>query len=124
MEHRGYQSLVAWQKGMDFVVAVYEAARAWPNDETFGLVSQVRRAAVSVPSNISEGHGRSGPKEFLHHLSIAYGSLCEAETHLLIAQRLGYSNRETLEPTMRQAAEVGRLLNGLIRKLQRAPNAQ
>jgi four helix bundle protein len=82
--------LVAWQKGVALTVAIYGATREWPSDERFGLASQVRRAAVSVPSNIAEGHGRSGPNEFLHHVSIAYGSLSAVETHLVLAEHLGF----------------------------------
>ncbi len=90
----------------------------WPKEELYGLTNQVRRAAVSIPANIAEGQGRSGLKEFLHHLSIANGSLYETETHLLIARQLGYSDEASCEEIMGQAAEVGRLLHGLIKSLQ------
>jgi four helix bundle protein len=87
--------------------------------EQFGLTGQVRRAAVSIPSNIAEGKGRSGIREYVHHLSIAHGSLCELETQLLIAHDLTYLPSPDIDRLMEQAAEVGRLLRALIIKLQR-----
>jgi len=120
---QGYQDLVVWQKAMELVTAVYRITRDWPHEEQYGLISQVRRAAVAIPSNLAEGHGRSGRREFAHHVSIAYGSLCELETQLLIAERLGYSNAEATEFLMNRIADVRRLTNGLLRSLQSAtPN--
>ena len=112
-----YRDLKAWQKAMDLVELVYEATRSWPKDEVYGLTNQVRRAVVSVPSNIAEGQGRNSPKEFMHHLSIARGSLLEVETQVLIAQRLGYIQQETAEPILNSADEVSRLISGLYRYL-------
>src|SRR5689334_7896665 len=89
-----YSDLIVWQKAMDFAELVYAATQSWPRDELYGLTSQVRRAAVSVPSNIAEGQGRLSTKEFIHHISIARGSLLEVETQLLLAQRLGYIQTE------------------------------
>ncbi len=103
---------------MDLVEAVCRATDSWPKKELYGLTSQVCRAAVSVPSNIAEGQGRHSTKEFLHHLSIANGSLHEVETQLLIAQRLGYLEESKGETLLRQSAEVGRLLHGLVRSLR------
>lgn len=100
---------------MDLVEAVYQATRDWPREEQYGLTSQVRRAVISVPSNIAEGHARSGAREFSHHASIAYGSLCEVETQILIAQRLGYADTMTREWLMTQAAETRRVTLGLLR---------
>ena len=85
----------------------------------YGLTNQVRRASVSVPANIAEGQGRSSTREFAHYLSIAHGSLREVETHLLIASRLHYCPESLLTAMMEQAAEVGRLLHGLMRSLAR-----
>jgi four helix bundle protein len=113
----GYRDLIAWQKAMGLVRSVYELTKHWPQHEQFGLTSQVRRAAISVPSNIAEGKGRSGIREYSHHLSVAHGSLCELETQLLIAQDLGYVANHDVDPVMRQAAEVGRLLRGLLKSL-------
>ncbi|MEI6775821.1 MAG: four helix bundle protein [Chloroflexales bacterium] len=114
---RTYQELIAWQKAMDLVVAVYEQTRAFPKEETYGLTNQLRRAAVSIPSNIAEGQGRNSTKQFQHFLSIAYGSLQEVETQLLIARRLQYLTAEQTDPLLLQCAEVGRIINGLVRSL-------
>jgi four helix bundle protein len=115
---RSYRDLVAWQKAMDLVVAIYGLTRDWPREEVYGLTSQIRRAAVSVPSNIAEGQGRQSPKEFLNHLSMAYGSLMELETQLVIAARLGYVAQDPCEATLAQANEVGRLINGLCNSIR------
>jgi four helix bundle protein len=117
---QGYQDLVVWQKAMELVTAVYRITRDWPHEEQYGLTSQVRRAAVAIPSNLAEGHGRSGRREFAHHVSIAYGSLCELETQLLIAERLDYSDSAATESLMNRIADVRRLTNGLLRSLQSA----
>ncbi|MHB8647498.1 MAG: four helix bundle protein [Thermomicrobiales bacterium] len=118
MSGQTYRDLFAWQKAIELVVNVYQATRDWPKEELYGLINQVRRAVVSVPANIAEGQGRSGSKTFAHHLSIAYGSLYEVETHLVIAQRLHYLDIAEFQNLMDQAAEIGRLLNGLMRKLR------
>ncbi len=118
MSGQNYRDLIAWQKAMDLVEWVYEATRGWPNEDLYGLTSQVRRAAVSIPSNVAEGQGRVSPKEFAHHLSIAHGSLREVETQLLIAHRLKYMDQSTLQRLMQQASEVGRLLQGLLRSMR------
>ncbi|HEV8587500.1 MAG TPA: four helix bundle protein [Pyrinomonadaceae bacterium] len=112
-----YQELIAWQRAMDLVELVYKASRAFPREEIYALTSQVRRAGVSIPSNIAEGQGRRTTSDFLRHLSIAYGSLREVETQLLIAGRLGYITAAQLEAVMDCAGEVGRLLNGLMNSL-------
>ncbi len=119
---QSYRDLIAWQKAMDLVEEVHRVTRNWPSDERYELTSQVRRAAVSVPANIAEGQGRSGSKELLHHLSIANGSLHEAETHLLIAKRLAYLDGQTCDGFLRQTAEVGRLLYGLCRSITAQAN--
>jgi four helix bundle protein len=108
-----YRELTAWQKAMDLAVAVYDGTRRFPTEETYGLRAQVRRAVVSVPCNIAEGQGRKSTKEFMHLLSVAHGSLREVETQLLLAQRLKYLEDGQLELLLRDASEVGRLLNGL-----------
>ena len=112
-----YRDLVAWQKAMDLVVLVYDMTEHWPRKETYGLANQVQRAVTSIPSNIAEGQGRASTKEFLHHLSIARGSLLEVETQVLIAERLGYISQEQANQLLRNTTEVGRLLNGLYRSL-------
>jgi four helix bundle protein len=117
MTVRSYQELIAWQKAMDLVQAVYETVRAFPKEEIYGLTSQLRRATVSVPSNIAEGQGRKSTNEFLHHLSIAYGSLMEVETQVLIAMRLKYITTPEANGLLERAAECGRLINGLSNSL-------
>ena len=114
----GYQGLVAWQKAMMLVKETYSETGSWPREEQFGLTNQIRRAAVSIPSNIAEGHGRSGPQEFAHHLSIAYGSLCELETQFLIAQDIGYSSTDSVKCLLNLIAEERRLLLALLRSIR------
>ena len=113
-----YRDLLVWQKSMDLVVEIYRLVKFLPQEERFGLASQMRRAVVSIPANIAEGHGRLHRGDYIHHLSMARGSLTETETHLLIAIRLGYLQKEGAEETWRLLQEVGRLLNGLIRALR------
>lgn len=114
---KSYRDLIVWQKAMDLVEAIYKSTQSFPRDELHGLTSQVRRAAVSVPSNIAEGQSRRSTKEFLHHLSIAYGSLSELETQIQIAGRLAYLRGEEAQSLLNKTAEVGRLTNGLCRSL-------
>ena len=119
MKVKSYQELVVWQKSMEFVQEVYSATRSFPQDEIYSLTKQLRRSCVSVPSNIAEGQGRQTTADFCRHLSIAYGSLYEAETQILISERLNYLPERTVRCLMERAAEVGRLLNGLMRSLRR-----
>lgn len=119
MTVRNYSDLVAWQKAMDLVEAVYRASAGFPREEQYGLTGQCRRAAVSVPSNIAEGQGRRSTKEFLYYLSVAHGSLRELETQLMIALRLKYVKQESVLAVMNLAGEVGRLINGLSNSLMR-----
>lgn len=111
---RSYKDLVAWQKSMDLVTATYRATAEFPKDELFGLTSQLRRAAVSIPSNIAEGQGRLSEKEFRYFLGQARGSLMEVETQLQIAENLGYLQKEQTAIVLQSCAEVGRILNGLL----------
>jgi four helix bundle protein len=121
MSGRSYRDLEVWQKAMDLVVACYQATRCFPKHEIYGLSSQLQRAAISVPANIAEGQGRQHRPEFIQHLTIAYGSLMELETHLQIAQRLGYLESEAAHQLLSDCAQVGRLLNGLLRSLRQKP---
>lgn len=114
-----YQKLEAWQMAMDLVEEVYKRTRSFPKEELFGLTSQMRRAVVSMPSNIAEGASRAGSKEFLHFLHIARGSASELETQFLLAKRLGLLS-ETDE-LMASLTSVKRLINGLIRSLKETP---
>ena len=117
MAIKSYRDLIVWQKAMDLVEDVYRKTKEFPKEELYGLTSQLRRAVVSVPSNIAEGQGRNSTKEFLHHLSIAYGSLCEVETQCLIAYRLGYLERRDLDRLDKRCSEIGRITNGLSNRL-------
>ena len=119
MALRSYRELKVWQKSMDLVVEVYQVVKKLPREERFELGSQMRRAAVSVPSNIAEGAARSYTPEFIKHLSIASGSLAELETHLLLAQRTGMVNTETTDGCLTRCDEVSRMLSGLDHSLRR-----
>lgn len=116
---KSYRDLEAWSSAMDLVELIYISTSSFPKDETYGLRSQIRGSAVSIPSNIAEGHGRKGSKEFAHHLSIARGSLCEMETQLILSVRLNYITKEQAEPVWTKSQEVGRLLTGLVRSLNK-----
>ncbi len=118
MAGRNYRELVAWQRAVDLVEHIYKVTAKWPREEAYGLTNQIRRAAVSVPANIAEGQGRSSRKEFAHHLAIAYGSLCELETHLIIASRLTYIDPPTLDELIVQTTDVAKPLHGLLRSVQ------
>lgn len=118
MSGKGYRDLEVWQKAMDLVVFCYEMTNGFPRSEMYGLSSQLRRAAVSIPANIAEGCARQYAKEFIQHLSIAYGSAAELETHVLVAERLGYVNGNEVEAVLDKASEIGKMLNGLRKSLQ------
>lgn len=108
-----HQDLIVWQKSMDLVVEIYELTKKLPDEEKYVLTSQLRRCAVSIPSNIAEGQARSATGHYLNHISIARGSLAELETQLCLTNRLQYFDRHTLEPTMENCREVSRMLIGL-----------
>ncbi len=109
-----YRDLIAWQKAMELVVMVYRATQTFPPEERYGLTAQLRRAAVSIPSNIAEGKGRFSPGEVIHFMIQARGSLLEVETQVLIAQTLGYLSDQDATNLLLKTAELGRILNGLI----------
>jgi four helix bundle protein len=111
----GYRDLKVWQMGMRLTIEIYRITTSFPSHELYGLTSQLRRAAVSIPSNIAEGHSRGTPKELMRFCAIAKGSLAELETQLLVASELGYSDSEKLVDILGSAAELGRMLSGLIR---------
>jgi len=110
----GYRNLKVWQKAMDCTEAVYKATKSFPKEEAFGLVSQMRRSVISIAANIAEGSGRNHSKEFIHFLSIANGSLRETETHVLIAQRLGYLTDDKTSFLLNMTEEIGKMMNRLI----------
>jgi four helix bundle protein len=117
MSVRDYRDLIAWEKAIKLALAIYEVTSSFPIDEKYGLTSQLRRAGVSVPSNIAEGEGRRSKGDFRHHLSIALGSLKEVETQVLIADGLGYLKATQAARLMAMTSEVGRLISGLSRLL-------
>jgi four helix bundle protein len=110
---QSYRELKVWQVAMDLAEQSYLATREFPREEQFGLTSQIRRAAASIPANIAEGQGRGSTKEFLHHLSIARGSLMELKTHLLLSQRVGLLNQALLDRLLTMADEISRMLSAL-----------
>jgi four helix bundle protein len=114
---KNYQDLIAWQKAMDLVEMIYEVTKGLPKEELYGLTAQLRRAAVSIPSNIAEGQGRTSGKEFQNFLSIAHGSVREVETQILITQRLGYLKDAQVQTVLKLAGETGRLIKGLLNSL-------
>ena len=120
MSGNSYRDLEVWKKSMDVVVQCYETTRTFPTCEQYGLMGQIQRSAVSVPANIAEGQARQHKKEFLHHLSIAHGSLAELETHIEIAKRVSYIRDDVAHHLFSQTEEVGRMINGLRRSLRQA----
>jgi four helix bundle protein len=115
-----YADLEVWRTAMELVVRNYQLTRQFPKDEVYELTSQLRRAEVSVPSNIAEGKGRSSDKELIQFLCHARGSLFEIETQLKIVERLGYVKTNECDPLRAEASRVGQMLNGLIRSVRPA----
>jgi four helix bundle protein len=113
---KSHRDLEVWRRSVDLVTDIYAVTRSFPVDEMYGLTGQMRRAAVSVPSNIAEGAARNSHKEFLRFLSIATGSLAEMETHLLIARNLNYMEQDTLGPEIER---IRQMLHGLINSIKR-----
>ncbi len=120
MSVQSYKNLIVWQKAIDMVEMIYQVTRNFPKEELYGLTNQLRRAAVAIPSNVAEGHARASTAEFVRFLSIARGSLAEVETHLVIAQRLGYPSNDQLAPILSLQIEINKMTNWLMAKL--APN--
>jgi four helix bundle protein len=114
---QSYRDLIVWKKSMALVLDVYRSTQGFPRTETYGLVSQLRRAAVSIPSNIAEGQARLSTGEFRQFLGNARGSLMEVETQVLLAFELGYLERDESDRLLGAAVEVGRILNGLLNSL-------
>ncbi|MDO8559942.1 MAG: four helix bundle protein [bacterium] len=113
-----YKDLTVWQRAVELVVTVYELTEQYPKSELYGLTSQTRRAAVSIPSNIAEGRRRGSRKEYCQFLLIAYGSGAELETHLVIAQRLPFGERLDFSRCARPLDETMKMLNAMIAKLR------
>ena len=115
---KSYKDLVMWQKAMDLVVSVYRMTASFPKEEQYGLISQMRRCAVSIPSNIAEGRGRGSRKEFLRFVYIAYASGSELETQIEIAKRLKFVDDDGVNPLLGSLTEVMKMLNSSIRSLK------
>ena len=114
---RGFRELQVWRKAHCLTIAVYRASRGFPNDERYGLTSQIRRSAASVCANLAEGCGRSGKRDFGRFVQVALGSASELEYHLLLASDLDMLERHSYEALDRSVTEVKRMLTGLLRKL-------
>ncbi len=112
-----YKDLEVWKKSVDLTEKVYQLTDSFPDKERFGLISQIRRCAVSIPSNIAEGAGRNGKKEFNHFLSISVGSLFELETQLIISNRVNYIEKEKLDEILQEISTIHRMLIGLKKSL-------
>jgi four helix bundle protein len=114
---KSYRDLIAWQKAIDLVTEIYRCTQSFPKPETYGLIAQLRRAAVSVPSNIAEGHARLTTQEFRYSLGHALGSLAEIETQIIVSQRLEYMDSDGSTRLLERTAEVGKIMHGLLRSL-------
>ena len=115
---RDYHKLRAFELADRLALAIYKCTKSFPKEEMFGLTSQIRRAAVSAPSNIVEGCAKSSQADYVRFLEIAYGSVCEVEYQLSLAERLGYLDSQSAKETTSLANEAGRVLNGLLRSLK------
>jgi four helix bundle protein len=120
---KSYRDLQVWQLSKRLVTDIYLHTRTFPKHELYGLAQQIQRAAVSVPSNIAEGHARASRKEFLHFLSISLGSLAEVETQLELAVNLGYLNASDVAPVIQKMDQLGKMIRALVRSLKPQPPA-
>jgi four helix bundle protein len=121
---KGYRDLIVWQKGIELASNIYTLTKSFPSDEKFGLISQLRRAAVSIPSNIAEGQARHTTGEFIQFISHAEGSLAEVDTQIYLAVKLGYLKEQDAVSFFALIGELRRMLNGLRRKLAERRNPQ
>jgi four helix bundle protein len=120
---KSYRDLEVWKKSMRLAKRIYQITQRFPSEERFGLTNQLRRAAVSVPSNLAEGHARFGPGEFSRFLSITMGSVAELETQIVMSNDLGYINSEITQELMNELDAVGRMLRGLAKSIERRRHA-
>ncbi len=132
MQIKSYRDLDVWKKAVALVTEIYRVTATFPKEETYGLTSQIRRSSISIPSNIAEGRGKRSTGDFIRFLNIAYGSLSEVETQLIIASNLHLMDATTMESLLESTSEIARMLNGLISSLEtklsspksRIPNAE
>ncbi|MFB8798316.1 MAG: four helix bundle protein [Microcoleus sp.] len=115
---RSYRDLEVWKEGMNLAEASYKITKSFPREEIYGMISQIRRSAASIPANIAEGYGREYRAEYIQFLRVAQGSLKELETHLLLSARVELTTVQAVSPILNQCDSVGRLLRALIRSLQ------
>ncbi len=115
-----FENLVIWQKSLDLVETLYKYLKLFPKDEIYGLVSQMKRSSISVPSNIAEGAGRNSKKEFLYFLSIANGSLNELKTQIILSNRLGYLNEKQVKLLMNNCNEIQKMNHSLQKKIKQS----
>ncbi|MCP1298335.1 four helix bundle protein [Chryseobacterium sp. S0630] len=113
-----FKELLVWQKSIDFVTDIYRITETFPKTEIYGLISQIRRSAVSIPSNIAEGNSRRSKPDYLQFLKIARGSCAEVETQLIISKNLGFLNEDDYLKLNQEIIEITKMLNGLINSLQ------
>jgi len=118
---QSYRDLLVWQRAIELCVAVYAATEHFPRTEIYGLSNQLRRASVSVPSNIAEGYGRLSKEQYRHFLGIAQGSNLELQTQLTIAIRLGFGEGRTIDAAMAFSFEVGKMLTAMLRSFEGTP---
>ena len=116
---RTYRDLLVWQKSMQLVTEIYRLTSSFPRTESYGLTSQMRRASISIPSNLAEGQARYHPRDFLRFIGHARGSLVELETQIMISAELGYCSREASVALLNQTAHVGALMNNLYSAVER-----
>jgi four helix bundle protein len=122
MKINSYKELIVWQKSMNLARLVYEATKSFPKSETYGLISQLRRSTVSIPSNIAEGYARKSRKEYLQFYSIAYGSVLELETQVMLSKDFKYIETRHFDEIMSLIGEVSKMLHSLILKLNAKPS--
>jgi four helix bundle protein len=119
MKIQSYRDLEVWKVGMELAAQCYQVTKSLPKEELFGLTSQIRRAAASVPANVAEGPGRNSTREFLNHLSVARGSLHELETHVLLAQQVGLLKETQTQPVLQLSERISMMLSRLRQSLER-----
>ena len=118
-EVKSYKDLLIWQKGIDIVINLYQLVEDFPKEEVYALSSQLKRASVSIPSNIAEGYGRNSTQSYIHFVSISRGSLFELETQLIIAKKLNFvKNESLLSELMNQITEESKMINSFLNKLE------
>lgn len=113
-----YRDLLVWQKSMTFVTNIYQVIKTFPKEEIYGLTSQIRRCAISIPSNIAEGYGRNSTNDYIRFLQISMGSIFEIQTQLEIAKNLDYLNKSKFQEAYDMSREIERMLSSLIHKLK------